>query len=325
MNDTVITPPEPPAAPPQSGVTPNPLTAEPPAAPPAAPAEPPAAPPAAPASGEPPAAPPAETPAAASWFAPDVDWRKEIAGEDESKMNVLKRYTDPNAMASALFEARGKLNERATTSALPADASEEQVAEWRTANDVPATAAEYTLEGTNLADIDREEMAPKLETYHGMNLSNEQVTKLIKADQDQEEREFELMQNQHNLDMQATTGLLKKQWGGDYETNVNLVKGLFSSMLPGDMLDGFFTARMGTGKALFNDPAVMTAFAEMARKVNPAATLVPNVTNPRQSLETRKGELQKMMSEPDWHSRVAENKELDEILVALEELNKQAQ
>tara|TARA_R100000951_G_scaffold106876_1_gene101770 strand:+ start:3006 stop:3692 length:687 start_codon:yes stop_codon:yes gene_type:complete len=228
-------------------------------------------------------------------------------------------------MADALFEARGRLNERAQSSALPSDATDEQVADWRTANDVPATAEEYALEGVELAEVDRAELAPKFEAYHGMNLSNKQVSQLVAADQAQEAREIELLQAQHNLDMQDVNKILKEQWKGDYEPNINLVKGLFASVLPGDMLDAFFTSRMGTGKALFNSPEVMTAFADMARKINPAATLVPNVADPRQSIEGRIGELQKMMSEPDWHKNTAANLELDQLLEAQEELNRQAQ
>ena len=320
-----------PAANPTPAPAPNPLNADPAPAPaPADPANPTPNPlnndPApAPAPADPAAAPADPTPAGPTWFSADADWRKEIAGDDESKLNVLKRYTDPNAMANALFEARGKLNERAQSAALPDDASDEQVAEWREANDVPATAADYKLEGVELAEIDREELAPKFETYHSMNLSNAQVTQLVAADQAQEAREIELLQQQHNLDMQETTKLLKAEWKGDYEPNINLIKGLFSSVLPGDMLDAFFTARMGTGKALFNSPEVMNAFADMARKINPAATLVPNVANPRQSIEGRIAELQKMMAEPGWHKNTAANQELDQLLVAQEELNRQGQ
>tara|TARA_R110000803_G_scaffold102383_2_gene170480 strand:+ start:1220 stop:2005 length:786 start_codon:yes stop_codon:yes gene_type:complete len=259
---------------------------------------------------------------------PDADWRKEIAGEDESKMNVLKRYTDPNAMANALFEARGKLNERVTTSALAPDASEEQTTEWRKANNVPATAAEYDLklgEGQELGDDDKVAMAPIFDALHGMNLSNDAASAVTSAILTQENQEMDRMQAQHNLDMQETTKILKGQWGGDYDTNVNLVKGLFASSLPGELQDAFFTARMGTGKALFNSPEVMNAFAEIARKVNPAAVLVPNVTNPRQTLEGRLGELNQMMREPGWHSNKEANTELDQVLVALEELKKQGQ
>ena len=323
VTPVVTDPPAPPAAPPQSGPTPNPLTSEPPAG------DPPATPPAGdPPAGDPPATPPAGDPPATSWFSADADWRKEIAGDDESKQNVLARYTDPNAAMNALFEARSKLNERAQSSALPDNATDEQVAEWRTANNVPATAEEYALtldDGLELGEDDKAAMAPIFNTLHGLNLSNDVASKVTSAILTQENQEMERMQAQHNLDMQETTKLLKTQWGGDYDANVNLVKSLFASTLPGDMLDSFFTARMGTGKALFNSPEVMNAFAEMARKVNPAATLVPNVTNPRQSLEGRLAELQGMMSEPDWHSKVAENKELDDILVALEGLKAQGQ
>ena len=311
----VTDPPPADPAPPQDTPVPSPVSADP--AP--APADP------APADPAPADPAPAATP---SWFSADVDWRKEIAGDDEKKLNVLNRYTDPNAMANALFEARGKLSERATSAALPADATEEQAAEWREANDVPATAAEYNLslsEGLQLGDDDKAAMAPIFDALHKNNVSNAvagQVTSAILA---QENQEMERMQAQHNLDMQQTTAILKDQWKGDYQANVNLVKNLFNSVLPGDQLDAFFTARMGTGKAVFNTPEVMSAFAEIARKVNPAATLLPNVTNPRQSLEGRKSELQQMMREPGWHEKVEENKELDQILVALEELNKQGQ
>tara|TARA_R110000803_G_scaffold152634_1_gene217666 strand:- start:148 stop:843 length:696 start_codon:yes stop_codon:yes gene_type:complete len=231
-------------------------------------------------------------------------------------------------MATALFEARGKLNERSVASGLPADATPEQATEWREANDVPATAEDYKLtlaEGLTLGDDDKTAMAPIFETLHANNVSNEVASQVTAAILTQENQEMDRMQAQHNLDMQQTTAILKDQWKGDYDANVNLVTGLFTSLLPGDMLDSFFTARMGTGKALFNDPSVMNAFAEVARKVNPAATLVPNVSNPRQTLEGRMGELQVMMKEPGWHSNKEANQELDQILVALEELKTQGQ
>jgi hypothetical protein len=117
--------------------------------------------------------------------------------------------------------------------------------------------------------------------------------------------------------------MLKETWQGDYQQNVNLVTGLLASQFPESVHDLLISARLPNGKAMFNSPEVMVAFADMARKINPAATVVPGVNNPAQAIVDEIANLEKEMGTPEWYKDTAKQKRYQDLLEAKERMDSQ--
>ena len=69
--------------------------------------------------------------------AKNADWRDPIAGDDEKFKAQLKRYADPASFGNAHREAVQKIRSGQLKEELPADATEEQIKEYRRANNIP--------------------------------------------------------------------------------------------------------------------------------------------------------------------------------------------
>ena len=243
---------------------------------------------------------------------PGPDWRadalsdmgiEEGSDDYEKRSNQLARYTDKTAALKAGFEAQDKIRKGEVASGLPDDPTDEQMTDWRANNDVPETAGDYSLtldDGLVLGDADNRIMEGVYEAAHGANLSTETVNQLTNAMLKGREAEEQAKIAQDGLDEQTTTRQLKETMGQDYQANLNLVLGL-AQQLPESVRDDFLNARLGDGRAMFNAPEIMVYFADMARKLNPSATVVPNSNNPVQSINDEIKALEGRMGTDEWH------------------------
>jgi hypothetical protein len=272
--------------------------------------------------------PAAEAPAAEAPVADpvaDVDWRVAMAGGDEKKMNQLKRFTDVGKLSEAYFNAQEKIRAGETSNGLPDNPTEEQLTAYREANNVPSTAEDYSLsldEGLVLGDVDERIMKGVYDIAHKHNVSNDVISDLTNTMLKGREFESQAVTKQDGLDMQQSTSMLRDTWGQDYETNVGLVQGVLGG-LPESVRDDFANARMSDGTAVFNSPEMMNFFAEAARAINPAATLVPAGNgNPTQAVIGRIAELEGKMGTNEWYKDTSSQKELQELYTARERLTR---
>ena len=272
----------------------------------------------APAGDAPGAAPVEPTPTAVAPAAPAPDpepasdWRadtlsdmgiEEGSDDYEKRSNQLARYTDKAAALKAGFEAQDKIRKGEVASGLPDDPTDEQMTDWRASNGVPETADAYELsldDGLVLGESDGRIMEGVYQVAHDRNLSTEAVSDLTNAMLKGREAEQDAKIAQDGLDEQTTTRQIKEAWGQDYQANLNLIQGL-AQQLPESVRDDFLNARLGDGRALFNAPEVMVYFADMARKLNPSATVVPNSNNPVQSINDEIKALEAKMGTDEWH------------------------
>jgi Tfp pilus tip-associated adhesin PilY1 len=248
-----------------------------------------------------------------------------MAGGDEKKMNQLKRFTDVGKLSEAYFNAQEKIRAGETSNGLPDNPTDEQLTAYREANNVPATAADYALsldEGLVLGEMDEGIMKGVYDVAHQNNVSNEAVSQMTNAMLKGRELESQMLTKQDGLDVQNSNAMLRDNWGQDYEMNVGLVQGVLGS-LPESVRDDFASARLADGTAVFNSPEMMNFFAEAARAINPAATVVPAGTgNPTQAVTGRIAELEGKMSGDGWHKDSASQKELLNLYDARERLSK---
>lgn len=297
---------------PVTSVVSTPAAVAPESTPAAAPASTPASAPAAAAPGSTGDAPPAEV------QFPD-DWRQKLAGGDAKRLKQLERITDIGKFAESYFNAQDKIRSGETSRGLPDNPTEEQVKAYREANNIPEKAQDYSLsldEGLVLGEEDKRIMAGVFEVAHAANVPTEvlsQLTNAMMAGRDQEEH---ARQQQDGLDMQTADRQMRDAWGPDYEMNKGMVRNLLNG-LPEAIRNDFASARLANGQAVFNSPEMLNFFADAARAINPAATVVPAGTgNPIQAIATRIAELEGRMGTKEWFQDKSAQKEYMDLINA---------
>jgi len=268
--------------------------------------------------------PPAEAPS--PWYSSVPDgWREDLVGDDnEAGLNQLKRVPDMKTLAKNYLESQETLRSRQeANTGLPENATDEQLAEYREKNNVPSTPDEYANampDGLVLSDADKAEFQPLFETLHNANVDSATAATLVEQQISLENTRAEQRQQQDVVDSQQATQMMKDNWGPDFESNVALIKSTLAAHIPEAALDSFMSARMADGKAIFNDPGVMQAFASMSRIINPAATLVPAGVNAQQTLQARQAEIESKMGSPEYYEQGLD-KEYLQNATALETIN----
>lgn len=245
---------------------------------------------------------PAPAPPADPAPAPAADdyWRQDIAGDDEKMMNRLSRYSTQKDAIKAGLEAQDKL--RTTRSnTLPDDPTEEQLAEYREQNGIPATFGEYDTDldnGLIIGDDDKPMVDSVLEAMHGANASNDQVKAVLNAYYAGQEAQIEAIETKDNADKDSAISALKDEWGPDFNSNKNALQSIINQ-IPEASRDGFLNARMADGTAMLNDPNMLMFLADISRKTNPAATVVPNAENPGQAIASEIKQIEGWMQAND--------------------------
>lgn len=296
------TPPAPPPASPPAP-PPAPLAADPAPSPAPSPTPPAADPAPDPAKDTPPAAkdtpppaakdtpPPAKAPAktpdsvlsddedggeepASAWPA---DWREKYAGEDEKKLNTLKRYASPQAAFDALFAAQARIKAGGLAKPLPKDATPEQIAEWRQHNGIPDKPEDYKIElkeGFVLGDEDKPYVDRVLAAAHSNNAHPSAVNAIIQSYLEQREAAMADQVKADRTYNAQTIETLKADWGPDFDAHKNTVMG-FLDAAPPEVKNSILTARDGDGNLLRNNAAFLKFIVGRELEYNPAATIVP--------------------------------------------------
>ena len=253
---------------------------------------------------------PIETPPSPFYDTLPEEWRKEmvstlgVEGKDfDKRMNQLQRVPDFKTLTKSYFEAQDKIREGIKPEGLPENATDEQLAEYREANGIPSEHSAYAEsleEGLVLGEADTRIMDEVFKVAHANNLPTEQVSQLTNAMLAGRAAEEDALVQQDGIDTQTTQRQLKEAWGSDFNTNINMIKGL-TNQLPESVRDDFMNARLADGKALFNSPEVGMFLADIARKINPSGTVVPNSANPMQSMKDEIAKLEGKMGTDEWY------------------------
>lgn len=207
------------------------------------------------------------------------DWREKAAGEDKGFLNVLKRYTDPVAALNWVRTQSLKIGAGELRPTLKADATPEEIAEYRTANGVPEKAEAYVaaLKMPN-GLVPGETDGPLLEAFAArahakhvpQDVFNEMTTWFFETQNQQLAARAAADQD---LAVTSTQQLIETM-GEDYKPNMNALQSFWAEQ-PAGIADIVLGARTADGKVIGNMPEVTTWLANVARTLNPAATLLP--------------------------------------------------
>jgi hypothetical protein len=206
-------------------------------------------------------------------------------------------------MAEALIAAQNKIASGGLKAPLAEDATPEQLAEWRAENGIPAAPEEYdtTLpDGLVIGEADKPIVDAYLKAAHDANLTPEQVKGNLAWYFAEQERQIEEQAQRDTEALSKGEETLREVWGSEAKLNKGLINGLIATA-PEGVADLLLGARLGDGTPLGSHPNTLRWLADIARKVNPVATVVPGSgENAAAVIETELAALEKMM--PDKNS-----------------------
>lgn len=205
---------------------------------------------------------------------PDT-WREEIAGEDTAFLNDLKRYTSLDKFIESGWNAKQTIRKGEVSNGLPADATEEQIAAYREANNIPLEPTDYKLDlqtGLELSEMDQEVMDAVYKTAHEQNLSNDQLSAITNIHLQAREVQLQNLEAQDGMDKMETEKLMRENWKGDYDSHMASVVSMLNR-LPEEIRDEVIMGRTASGKGLMNTPEFVQMLADVALEVNPMANI----------------------------------------------------
>lgn len=272
-----------------------------------------------------------DEPTVSSEFSLPEDWRdrfaKDAAGEDgdsDKLTKMLSRYSTPGAAVKALAEAQSKIREGVANSAtLPDDATDEQRAEWREAQGIPATPDDYDVsapDGVVLGERDAAIIDQMKPLAHGLNLNAEQMRGMAQGlIQAQEAERNQLVQRDEQLLTDAKSAL-RETWGSDYSSNISVLDNLLDQ-LPNNTRNLFEGGRLADGSPLTSNPAIMSFLVAKEREANPVATSVPSGSGTIQTIDSEIKDLEGQMGTDAWYKDDAKQSRYRELITARDKYN----
>jgi hypothetical protein len=241
----------------------------------------------------------AATKAAAT--ATTTDWRKEVAGTDAKLLARLERYQDPKAAVSALISLQNELSSGKYKRAdPPANATPEQLTQWRTENGLPVEAKGYLEslpDGLVIGDDDRPIFEDFVSSLHKINADPKVAHAAVAWYNDFQQKQEAAIAQADTANAAATQATLKQEWGPDYPVNVYLRAQILSTA-PAEVQEALKTARLEDGTLLGEHPHISRWLVAMQREINPTATIIPAGIDAAKSLETEIAGLKTLMAKP---------------------------
>jgi len=236
------------------------------------------------------------------------DWRDQLIAAanltgDDKALNMLNRHGDIGSLVKSFIAGQRQIRSGELSNGLPENPSAEQLSEWRTANSVPLNVDGYFAD-VAVGDNDKALFDSVGKAALENNVSKPALDAILGQVESQRQVQAQVQATRHTTDMQNSTQVLQETWGGELATNVNIVNNMISQ-LPESVRDGFSQATLADGSLLANSPEVLVWLADMGRKINPAATVVPNSNNPAQAMAT---EIQSIKDKMGTKSYTAEDR-----------------
>ena len=223
------------------------------------------------------------------------NWREILAGDDEKLLNQYKRFPSLFDLAKSWKHSRDLISSGKYKSALPENPSEEELAEWRQQNGVPESWEQYDRDlgdGMVLGEEDAPIVDNFLQAMHQANLPAAQAKEVLKWYYQWNDN---LQQEQYQKDVEFKESALEElrtEWGSEFKANLNAIR----TVVDGEIADLLFNARAETGERLGDHPAVLKMLAQVAREINPAATIIPGSgTNNLQTVTEELAQIQSLM------------------------------
>jgi len=211
----------------------------------------------------------------ATW--PD-DWRTQIAGTDEGLNKRLSRYSSPKDVANALLSVQNRISSGELRSALPKNATDDQVKAWRAENGIPDAPDKYELKlagGLVVGEDDKPLIDKLMVSMHKVNAPASIASEVVNFYYQAKEEEEAARQTKDAEAARASSDALHAEWGAEFRPNMNMIDGLLDTA-PAGVKDLLKFGRLSDGTPIMAHPDAIRWLNNMAREINPVTTVVPN-------------------------------------------------
>lgn len=242
---------------------------------------------------------------------PETDWRDTVADADLRKQ--LDRYNSIEDLTRHNLALRRRLSRAVTPP--DEDAGDEELAEFRSRMGVPDSPDDYQYDAPRdlpdyLADAaGDEEMAEIFETAHGLGLTQAQLSGLLDWRFEQLAGAGERLERQFASAREDAERALRRDWGRDYERNLNQSRRALREFGGEGLLD-FLTRARVDGAQLANHPEIVKWAAGAGRALT-EATLHLGGEGGGPSAEERRADLTQAIHDARAAGNGARAKELD--------------
>ena len=230
------------------------------------------------------------------------DWRAKFAGEDAAFRKQLDRFSDEAAFAKSYRAMQQKMSSGELKRALPEKPTEDELKAWRKDNGIPDKPEAY-VEALKLPNgvVPGEADKPLLDGFakHAMdkNWTPAQYNDAVqwyygnldaqKAAQEEADGKFK----------SESEDALRNAWQGpDYRANLTAVNNMLS-LWPEEVKVALLASRDPTGRKLGDNAAFVKQLAELAREINPMASLPATVSDHGKGLDIRINELNALIAD----------------------------
>lgn len=205
-------------------------------------------------------------------------WREYLAGGDEKTLARLQRFNNPRDILKQNREFERKLSSGELRLAPKANATEEEMAQWRSEMGVPEKFTDYKITiGDDEVKLDSDNepvFQPLLKAAHELNLSQDQFDKLIAADAARRGAISEARLQQDRAFAAEVKEQLTKDWGADFEANKNMIRTSLDRAGEG-LYDLLIQGRLADGTPIGSHPGILNWIVANEREINPAAPILP--------------------------------------------------
>lgn len=228
------------------------------------------------------------------------DWRERMAahvgGADEKavakELKRLQRLTDPNALYSSYRELDGRFSEGGLIKLPGKDAKPEDVQAFHKAMGVPEKPDDYIGklklgDGQVLGDDDKPIFEAIAKPAHAAGVTPAQLSAVTAAFLAQREEQAAKQFQDDETFRGESMKKLSELWGESRKANIAAISTLFAEApggsnpdAEGGLMNRVLGGRTSDGRVIGDDPDIVAWLAQMARLVNPAATLIPSGSGP---------------------------------------------
>lgn len=237
---------------------------------------------------------PTPEPTPAPTPAPVKDWRDDMAGENKDLRKYLDRFADQKSAIEAAHNSDKEFKAKGFVQKLPDNPTPEQQAAWNKEMGVPESAEKYSLDlpgGLVLGEADKPLTTEFLKAAHEKNIPQSAVTAMLSWYAKLGETNVAEQAKYINDFKQKSTEELRKEWGNEYQLNMNLSNTYMDSLPEGvrNILAGAFTVN---GEPLAHHPEFVRHLVNESRFRNPLGPIVgPNGGDIGVSVQTELGGL----------------------------------
>ncbi len=207
------------------------------------------------------------------------NWRTQLAGDDVKALKRLERFAAPTDIYRSYRALEQRLSTGELKSTLPKDATAEQKAAWRAESGIPETPDKYDL---NLGDglVVGENDKPMVEAFtkaaHEVDMHPTQVKRVLTWYYDFAEKQAAAQAAKDAAAVETGIETLRGEWGTEYKPNLNRITSLLD-MAPAGVKDQMMGGRLADGTPFMSDPKTLEWLVSLARELNPASTVIPNI------------------------------------------------